>query len=189
MIIIIWILALMATYGYLGGAIKYLDGIQDTQNVLLVSAKIKGFLVFSIILLVDIWAFFDFHTAILALALLIGLTLTQKVDTVPFVIIGVATLPIILYSLLHVDFLSFTLPLLLLLAPAIILDELFHAFAPRIKHLTLRWLAEHRIVFKVIILVPPLLGLFSIFYSIAFWCFDITYELIDYRLRARLPDS
>ncbi len=189
MIIIIWIIVLFVTYGYLGGAIKYLDAIQDTQGVLQVPAYIKWFLVISIILLVDIWAYFDSYTAILALAFLIGLTLTQKVDNIPFVMIGLTTLPIILFSLLRVDFITFTLPLLLLLAPAIIFDELFHAFAPRLKQPILRWFAEHRVVLKVMILIPPLLGLFPIYYSIAFWCFDITYELIDNRLRAPSPNS
>jgi hypothetical protein len=127
--------------------------------------------------------FLDSFTAILAIALLLGLILTRKVDNKYFAVIALIILPIgiwIFFQLPVLFLLASLIPLLL----SVIVDELLHGVASKLSSTTVRWVLVHRPVLKCTVIILPFFGLLSLIHTIAFWGFDIAYDGVAYFLRA-----
>lgn len=177
-------LALIASYALIGAGIKYLD----QQTDLATTHKMGSWLLtLSLGLLVNIWSLFDAFTAILAIALVFGLLGARKIDNIYFIVLAIISLPVCLITLLQLNLFLFTLPVLLTLILPVILDELLHSLAPRVHYSALQSILRHRPLLKIVVLVLPFFGLLTFVHTIAFWSFDIAYDLVNYLLRASNP--
>ena len=176
-------IALVSSYAYVGGGIKYLDQIIDQHLRSEKHPWILWFLTLSLIVITTLIVFFDYFTAILAIALLLGLLVTRKVDNKFFAIIGITVLPIGIWVFCQLS-LPFLLASLIPLLVSVIIDELLHGVAPRISSSTLRWVLTHRLVLKGTVIILPFFGLLTFVHTVAFWSFDTAYDVVAYSLRA-----
>jgi hypothetical protein len=60
------------------------------------------------------------------------------------------------------------------------LDEFLHSKAENIKTRGIRWVLEHRPILKITVLILPFFGYLTLAHTIAFWAFDIAYDLMTY---------
>lgn len=186
MSIVAFAVTLIASYCCIGAAIKLVDDLHDSVRQVRGRSILSWGITAGAAVLIGIWAYVDAYTDGLALALLLGLVLTQKVDNRYFLALALTTLPFVLLPMLRVDVLLLVPPMLLALVPAAAADEALDAVGPRFRHASLRLLASHRPIMKVVVLVLPFWGFLTVFHAIAFWGFDLAYELVGYSLRAPL---
>lgn len=185
MFLIFYTILLAASYAFIGGSIKYLDDITDRLQAKSKRNPMNWVLTVSIAALVNIWAFFDVYTAALAFTLIVGLTIMRKIDNPYFIVQALTTLPIILYTILRIDVILFLIPTLIVLIPPVVIDEILDTNATKITNPHLQWLSTHRPIMKIVVLILPFFNLFTVIHAIAFWSFDIAYDLITHRLRAQ----
>jgi hypothetical protein len=182
MLAILFAILLITSYCLLGGIIKFLDDVHDRDR----KFSRRGFLCWGltifVIVLLDIWIYFDVYTALLALSLAAGLILIQKVDNYQFMAVALCTLPVAVYFIFQASLILLIPLMLLALAPPAVLDEVLHDHAQHLASHSAQWLVRHRPLMKIVVLVLPFLGLFTIIHTIAFLGFDITYDLVTYRL-------
>ncbi|MFX1563159.1 MAG: hypothetical protein ACFFDP_07615 [Promethearchaeota archaeon] len=174
------------SYSILGGIIKFLDDVHDRNRQFSRRALLCWGLTGFTIILLDLWMYFDIFTALLTIALAMGLILIGKVDNYQFIAIALFTLPIAVYLLYQAGCLLLIPPMLLAFTPSAVLDEVLHDRSHHFNYTAIRWLVSHRPLMKIIVLILPFFGLFTIFHAIAFWFFDITYDLVAYRLGVKL---
>ncbi len=188
MTIILPVILLIASYCIIGGIIKFLDDIYDRNRQFYGRVFLCWAFAALVIILLDIWISFDVFTALLTLTLAIGLMITQKVDNHQFLAIALCTLPVAVFFIYQTGLLLLIPPMLLTLTPSAALDELIHGRAQQLTFFPLRWLAQYRPLMKIIVLVLPFFGLFTFFHAVAFWGFDITYELVAYFIRVKTKE-
>jgi hypothetical protein len=184
MSIVAFALTLLASYCCIGAAIKLIDDLHDSRRQSNGHSTLSWTLTTGTAALVALWASIDAYTDGLALALLLGLVMTRKVDNRHFLALALATLPFVLLPMLRVDVLLLVLPMLLALAPAAAADEVLDAVGPRLRYASLRSLTKYRPIMKVVVLLLPVWGLLTLFHTIAFWGFDVAYAFVGYCLRA-----
>jgi hypothetical protein len=184
MSIVAFAVTLFVSYCCIGAAIKLVDDLHDDLRQVRGRSLLSWGITAGAAVLIDIWAYMDAYTDGLALALLLGLVLTRKVDNRYFLTLALTTLPFVLLPMLRADVLLLVLPLLLALIPAAAGDEALDAVGPRLRYASLRSLARYRPIMKVVVLVLPFLGLLTVFHAIAFWGFDLAYGLVGSGLRA-----
>ena len=135
-------LALISSYAFIGGGIKYLDQIIDLS----VQPKAGSWSIWAITLglvfITALWVYLDFITAIIAFALFIGLLAMRKIDNKYFIIIAVVVLPFSILSLLPIP-LFVIIANLIPLVLAVITDEILHGLAPSISTPSIRWVFSH----------------------------------------------
>lgn len=178
------VILLIASYSLLGGIIKFLDDVHDRNRQFSGRTPLCWGLTVLVIMLLNIWIYLDVYTALLTLTLAVGLILIRKVDNHQFIVIALCTLPVAVYFIYQAELLLIIPPMLLALTPSAALDEVLHDHAQRFTFPSIQWLARRRPLMKIVVFVLPFFGLFTLFHAIAFWGFDITYELIAYRLCA-----
>jgi hypothetical protein len=176
-------LALIISYVFIGGGIKYLDEIADQSRRPKIGLWSAWVLTFSLILVTTFWAVLDYFTAILATALTIGLLSTRKVDNYYFIVIAITVLPTGIWILLHLPLL-FLLACLIPIIIAVIGDEILHELSQKISAPKIRWILTHRPILKVIVIILPLFGFLTFTHTIAFWSFDVAYDWVAYSHRA-----
>lgn len=185
--------ALIASYAYTGGAIKLLDDIIDRELHFRGRLPICLSLSVSVTLLGGIWMAADSYSATIVLGLIVGLALAWKVNNRYFLSIALAT-PVVAwflgfnpYSLLS------TLPTFIVLVSTALADEGIHHASMGIGHPAIRLVLLHRPAMKIAVILLPLVELFTFIHTLAFWCFDLSYDLIGYfcarRFRDRPPPS
>ena len=180
-------IALISSYAFIGGGIKYLDQIVDQPHLNRKKPWTLWLLTLSLIIITTLVVFFDYFTAILAIALLLGLLLTRKVDNKYFVVIALTVLPIGIWIFLQLPPVFLLVSLIPLILAAII-DELLHEVATTLSSSNVRWILAHRPVLKCTVIILPFFGLLSFIHTIAFWMFDIAYDGVAYFLRAPNAD-
>jgi hypothetical protein len=176
---------LITSYCIIGSIIKFLDDIYDRNRQFSGRAFICWGFSALVIILLDIWISLDVYTALLTLSLAIGLMIAQKVDNHQFLAIALFTLPVAIFFIFQTGLLLLIPPMLIALTPSAALDELIHGRAQQFTFFPLLWLAHRRPLMKIVVLVLPFFGLFTFFHAMAFWGFDITYELVAYWLRLK----
>ncbi len=174
----------IASYAFIGGSIKLLDQVLDQRNYFQKQHVGYWLITLALILLVNVWTCFDVFTAILTVALILGLISTRKVDNLYFVLLAITTFPLSIFTILRTDFLLLLLPTLLVILPTVVLDEVLHAAATNISNRLVAWVLTHRPILKITVLMLPFFGLLTFVHTIAFWCFDISYDLVAYYYRA-----
>jgi hypothetical protein len=184
MSIVAFAVTLLVSYCGIGAAIKLVDDLHDSVRQFRGRSILSWTMIAGAAVLVDLWAYMDAYTDGLALALLLGLVLTRKVDNRYFLALALTTLPFVLLPMVRVDVLLLVLPMLLALAPAAAADEALDAVESRLRRASLRRLARSRPIMKVVVLVLPFFGFLTVFHAIAFWGFDLAYGLVGYGLRA-----
>ncbi|MFX1300779.1 MAG: hypothetical protein ACFFAL_11815 [Promethearchaeota archaeon] len=182
MLFILFPMALILSYAFIGGGIKLLDHLTDEITQSRQRLLLHWLLAISLIIIINIWVIFDFYTAVLALALVFGLLGARKIDNIYFTIIAVICLYVALYQI--IGLFLFLLLSLFTLIPAVILDEVIHSLAQKINQPSLRWMLTHRPLVKIVVLILPFFGLLTFTHTIGFWCFDIAYDLVGYYFRA-----
>ncbi|MFW9983614.1 MAG: hypothetical protein ACFFCB_02665 [Candidatus Odinarchaeota archaeon] len=175
-------MALILSYGFIGGGIKLLDHLTDEITQSRQRKLLIWFLSISLIIIINIWVILDFYTAVLALALAFGLLGARKVDNIYFTIIAVISLYFALFQIYSVFL--FLLPTLFALITAVILDEVIHSVAQKLTQPALQWMLTHRPLVKILVLILPVFGLLTFIHTIGFWGFDIAYDLVAYHFRA-----
>ena len=100
-LIILSALALISSYAFIGGGIKYLDQIVDQSLISKSGSWITWVLTFGLIFVTSLWTILDYFTAIIAVSLVIGLVGTRKVDNRYFIAIAGTVLPIGIWALLQ----------------------------------------------------------------------------------------
>lgn len=184
MLFLLYPLALILSYAFIGGGIKLLDYLTDEPAQSRQRQFLFWFLTIGLVVIINIWTILDIYTAVLALALVFGLLGARKVDNLYFTTIAAITLYIALISILRMGVFLFLLPTFIALIPAVILDEVLHSVAPKTSQPILQWVLTHRPLVKIVVLILPFLGLLTFIHTIGFWCFDITYDLVAYHFRA-----
>jgi len=184
MSIVAFTVALLASYCCIGAAIKLVDDLHDNVRQVRGRSILSWGITAGAAVLIDIWAYVDAYTDGLALALLLGLVLTRKIDNRYFLALALATLPFVLLPVLRVDVLLLVLPMLLALVPAAAADEALDSVGPRFRHTSLQFLARHRPIMKAVVLVLPFWCFLTVSHAIAFWGFDLAYGLVGHGLRA-----
>lgn len=182
MLFLVYILALLISYAFIGGAIKLLDNISDFPSQY--RTLMPWVLTLCLAIIVNGWILLDAFTAILAFALIIGLLGARKVDNVYFVFLALATIPLCLFRILQLNVLPISFLALVVLVPTVIVDEILHSIAQKASQPHLQWLLFHRPLAKIIVFLLPFFGLFTFIHAVAFWCFDITYEIVAYHYSA-----
>ena len=182
MLLLLFPMALILSYAFIGGGIKLLDHLTDEIAQSRQRQLLHWFLSISLIIIINIWVILDFYTAVLALGLAFGLLGARKVDNIYFTIIAVISLYVALYQIFGVFL--FLLPTLFALIPAVIIDEVIHSAAQRTSQPTLQWVLTHRPLVKIVVLILPFFGLLTFIHTVGFWCFDIAYDLVAYYFRA-----
>ncbi len=182
MLLLLFPMALILSYAFIGGGIKLLDYLTDEIAKSRQRQLLNWFLSISLIVIINIWVILDFYTAVLALALVFGLLGARKVDNIYFIIVAVISLYVALYKIFGVFL--FLLPTLFALILAVILDEVIHSVAQEIAQPTLQWVLTHRPLVKIVVLILPFFGLLTFIHTIGFWCFDIAYDLVAHHFRA-----
>lgn len=185
-------LILILGYALLGVGLKYIDQAYDVgvfnKKIAKLVAIPCGILMASLII-------FDSSSAIILMAMLIGLALTRKIDNIAFYIgTGIVILlPIIFHDTLKIEWLPFGILIL-----AGIIDELGNDWADRrvlkrlIKHTTQKneknkkftyKLGEkfflNRFMMKIAVFFLALFNFFAWIYFIAFLLFDTMYLLVE----------
>lgn len=184
MSLVLFALALIVSYVLLGAGIKLLDLATDFPVQFQSRHTSLWVVTGGLVILVNIWVFFDLYTAILVIGIILGLIVTRKVDSSFFLFLTITTLPLSFFRLLVMSGFLMGFPTLIIILVASIMDELLHSKASQIAHSTLRWAIVHRPLLKIIVLILPFLGLLTLVHTVAFWGFDIAYDLISYRFRA-----
>lgn len=182
MLLLLFPMALILSYAFIGGGIKLLDHLTDEIVHSRQRQLLHWFLSISLIVLINIWVILDFYTAILALAIVFGLLGARKIDNIYFTIIAVISLYVAIFQIYSVFL--FLLPIFFALIPAVILDEIIHAVAQKITQPALQWVLTHRPLVKIVVLILPFFGLLTFIHTIGFWCFDVVYDLVAYYFRA-----
>jgi hypothetical protein len=182
------LVALSLSYAYIGGAIKLLDDILDRDWAFSGRTPICWALTISTVLLSGIWITIDTYSAILALSLIISLVLVWKIDNRYFITISLATLLVAFiigfqWLLLVPSFVT-----LIILIPTFVVDELLHGLAEVINYRIPRWLLLRRPLAKIMVTVLSYFYLFTLAHALAFWSFDITYDIVAF-LGARIFPS
>jgi hypothetical protein len=180
MSVFLFALALVVSYAIIGAGIKFIDHNADTAapprnhsiHIWLVTAGLA--------FLVNLLVFFDVYSAVLVLALVLGLLIAQKVDNKYFITLAVLALPISVFRILEPNNFLLMIPTLALVILTSSLDELLHSTSSKVRNKWLRWVSTHRPILKITVLVLPLLGWLTIIHAAAFWSFDIAYDLVAY---------
>ncbi|MFX1540044.1 MAG: hypothetical protein ACFFBX_04620 [Promethearchaeota archaeon] len=181
---ILYTLALVISYAFIGGGVKLLDHLTDQPSQHQVSSFFLWVLTSSLALVVVVWTLIDAYTAILALALVFGLIGAKKIDTRFFLVLALIIIPIGIISVFFQGLFLFLLPTLIALIPPVILDELIHSYATRVNQPQMKWILARRPLLKITVIILPFFSLLTFIHTIAFWCFDITYDLVNYVFRA-----
>jgi hypothetical protein len=184
MSLVLFPLALIVSYALIGASIKLLDLATDFPNQFQTHHTSLWVVTCGLVILVNIWVFFDLYTAVLVIGIILGLIVTRKVDSSFFLVLTITTLPLSFFRLLDLSGFLMVLPTLIFIFVASTMDELLHSKASQIAQSTLRWAIVHRPLLKITVLLLPFLGLLTLFHTVAFWGFDIAYDLISYRFRA-----
>jgi len=174
------IAALVASYTYTGGAIKFLDDVIDKKLRFTGRLPLCLVLASGVALLAGVWTALDSYSAAVVLGLVVGLALAGKVNNRYFLSIALITLLIAAilgfnpYSLIPI------FPTLIVLAATALADETIHSFSKAVRHPVARLMLLHRPAMKIAVILLPLFGLFTFTHTLAFWCFDLSYDLVDY---------
>lgn len=190
MSIFLFILVLVVSYTIIGVGVKLIDHVADTTALSAFRPLHIWIVTTGLVILIDFLMFFDVYTAVLVLALLLGLIITRKVDNKYFVILTVLVLPISLFRILEPNNLLLVFPTLVLVILTSALDELLHSASSKIQNKWLYRLSAHRPILKITVLLLPFFGWLPIFHAVAFWSFDIAYDLVAYYFGAfHLPST
>lgn len=184
MSLVLFALALIASYALIGAGIKLLDLATEFPNQFQSRPTSLWLVTSGLAVLVNIWVFLDLYTAVLVIGILFGLIATRKVDNSFFFVLAITTLPLSFFRFFDLSSFLIVLPTLIIVFFASMLDELLHSKASQISQSTLRWIIIHRPILKFTVLVLPFLGLLTLFHMIAFWSFDIAYDFVSYQFRA-----
>ncbi|MFX1476178.1 MAG: hypothetical protein ACFFCO_11965 [Promethearchaeota archaeon] len=174
------VVTLSASYAYIGAAIKFLDDVHDHNWFFRGRTPICWSLALSTAILSGIWMAIDTYSAALALALIISLSLTWKVDNRYFVTISILALLVAFLLGFHLIFLLPALITLVVLIPTFALDEILHALPNPTHHGFTRWLLHRRPLAKIMVVVLSCYFLFTFHHTLAFWSFDIAYDLVGF---------
>lgn len=129
----------------------------------------------------------DTYSAALVLALTISLSLVWKVDNRYFVTIPLLTLLVAFLFGFHWSFLFPSLTTLIILIPTFAIDELLHSLARFTRYSWAQWMLKRRLWAKAMVIILPYYFLFTFSHALAFWCFDITYDIIGLITARRVP--
>jgi hypothetical protein len=183
---------LAASYAYIGGAIKFLDDVHDHQWFFRGRTPICWGLAISTAILSGFWMAIDTYSAALALALIISLSLTWKVDNRYFVTIPILMFIVAVLLGFHFIFLLPVFLTLVVLIPTFIFDEVLHTLTKPNQPVSLRWLLQRRPLAKIMVIVLSCYFLFTFHHAFAFWSFDIAYDLVGFlctrRFLPEIPD-
>jgi len=189
MSILFFPLTLIVSYAFIGAGIKCLDQAADYPAHFQSRHVYLWLVTIGLVILVNIWVFFDNYTAVLALGIILGLVATRKVDSPYFFVLAVTILPLGILRIMEPIILFFVLPTLIVVFLASTLDEILHSRNHKIQTPLLRWVIAHRPLLKITVLLLPFLGLLTFDHTIAFWGFDIAYDLVAYYYSASISPN
>ena len=176
-----WLLTaipLILSYALIGAGIKVLDHAIDYPTEFHLSQAYLWLITIGLAIIVNIWVFFDDLTAVLAIGVTLGLVAIRKVDNYYYIVLSVAILPLSLFRIFTVFFAILTTLIVVFLAT--LLDELLHSRASKIQNSLLRWALLHRPALKIAVLLLMVYGFFTFVHTLAFWVFDLVYDLVAY---------
>ena len=170
--------ALIVSYALIGAGIKVLDHVIDNPTKSSFSKSNLWLITIGLAILVNIWVFFDDLTAVFTIGIISGLVATRKVDNYYFIILAMLVLPLSLFRIFGVFYLL--LPTLIVVFVAALLDELLHTQALKIQNPSVHWVLLHRPALKIAVLFLLLFGYLTLVHTLAFWMFDLAYDLVAY---------
>lgn len=172
------VLALIAAYAALGGGIKYIDQVYDEK---IWSKKTALLLAAACGLLMGYFIATDAFSAVIFVALVLGLSITKKIDNPAFYIGVLLVLGAPLLYLTHFNKVAFNWGMLALLAMACLIDEwgndLFDA--GRLHGLVGKFF-HFRGSMKAAVFMLPFLGALPWVYLLAFLAFDAAYSFVEW---------
>jgi hypothetical protein len=182
------------TFFLMGASVKFIDDAFDekahSRRIALILSPITA------IIWVIVMALHP-AAALLLTAITLGVLIKGKVDNIAFVI-AVLCIYLVYFFIGDWEFITnpfYLVPLAVITIGGII-DEVGNDFVDK-KHLykegligkLIHWFFEYRFVMKIVVLVFALLNVYPLFFFIAFFCWDLGYEIImhysKYVLRKR----
>ncbi|MFQ5975406.1 MAG: hypothetical protein ACE5J5_03705 [Candidatus Hydrothermarchaeales archaeon] len=166
------ILAVIISFGFIGGGIKFIDEAfdEDIFN--------KRFATVLAPILVVLWiciSIFDKVSAVILFSILFGVLLTGKIDNVVF---KISTISLIVFFALRGLFGSYLIPLLFLTFMGIV-DEKGNDYVDNNStNRVVEFFFLHRFSMKMGVILLCLTSYFSWIYLVAFLCFDIAYDSV-----------
>ena len=180
MSVILFALALVGSYAVIGAGIKLIDSVADTAALPSFRPIHIWVLTIGLGCLVNLLVLFDIYSAVLVLALVLGLIIARKVDNMYFITLAVFVFPISVFRILEPTIFLLILPTLVLVIVTSALDELLHSRSYKFQNKLLNHLFAHRPILNITVLLLPFFGWLTIFHAAAFWSFDIAYDLVAY---------
>lgn len=169
-------LALLVSYAFLGGGLKYIDQVYDVGVHGLFRRHIAYGLTLCCGLLMGFLVAVDAYSSMIFLSIVIAVAVSRKIDNPAF--LGGAMLVFLIPLFTHnggFQWVGFTLLLF-----SGILDEFLNDFADQHKEGTLVYrLLYYRPAFKVMIVGLAVAGILAPVYLLAFLLFDAAYSLMD----------
>ena len=178
-------LTLIISYALIGAGIKIVDQAVDDPSRIRFRKSLVWLVVASLIILVNIWVFFDVYTAVLALGIILSLIVSHKIDNAYFIVLAIAVFPLSLFRFFDMAVLILVLPTLITIFVASLLDEVLHAQASKIHTAAIHHVLLHRPILKISVVILPFFGLLTFIHTIGFWCFDIAYDALAYYFGAK----
>ncbi len=185
MSLILFALALIISYALIGAGIKLVDQAVDDPSRIRFRKSLLWLVVAVLVILVNIWVFFDVYTAVLALGIILSLIASRKIDNTYFIVLAIAVFPLSLFRFFDIAILILVLPTLIAIFVASLLDEVLHAQASKIHIAAIHHVLLHRPILKISVVILPFFGLLTFIHTIGFWCFDIAYDALAYYFGAK----
>ncbi len=175
---------LILSYSFIGAGIKLLDQAADHPNGFQSHQTLLWLVTVTLVVLVNLWVYYDLFTAALAIGIIMGLVVTRKVNNNYFFVLTFAILPLSIFRIIDFVNLFFILQTIIIIFLASIIDELLHSTASKIQSPLFRWIIARRPLLKIVVLILPFFGLLTFIHTIAFWGFDFAYDFVTHYFRA-----
>ncbi|MFX1581949.1 MAG: hypothetical protein ACFFCJ_06980 [Promethearchaeota archaeon] len=184
MSVFLFALVLVGSYAVIGAGIKLIDSVADTAALPSFRPLHIWVVTIGLACLVNLLVLFDIYSAVLVLALVVGLIIARKVDNIYFITLAVFVFPISVFRILEPAIFLLILPTLVLVIVTSALDELLHSRSSKFQNKLFYYIFAHRPILKITVLLLPFFGWLTIFHTAAFWAFDIAYDLVAYYFSA-----
>lgn len=164
-------LVFLCTYAFIGAGFKYIDQVYDLG---LFNKKIAWILVVLVGAAMGILMVFDSHSTELLLSIILGISITSKLDNWAFrLLIIIALLVPGIYALLQLEPLELHVRWLVLavLTSTAVLDEFFDS----IYHKTDIKILKYRLLLDIVVFSMAYFGILPFLYFGAILLFDIAY--------------
>ncbi|MFC2163136.1 hypothetical protein ACFLRF_05595 [Candidatus Altiarchaeota archaeon] len=176
-VVLIYWGALIYSFSFIGASLKYIDQVYDEG---IYNRRIAHLLSVITGLMMGILITFNPAAAIILLAIIIAVGITQKLDNLPFQITALLAIgiPAMITALPVFPGYEFTLAWvpLFMLTVAGFLDEYLDGYGDKTK----KWILTIRPTMKLMMLALVFMGTFHIIYFIAFLSFDFSYITVHW---------